>query len=105
MSPIPFRPVELLRRLLEAEVEFVLVGGLAVNAWGHIRGTKDLDIVPSPDAENIERLEAVLVGLEGHVIVGERTLTTDLIGTFLRAGDKTLVTTGEGDVDVLQGLP
>jgi hypothetical protein len=36
---------ELLRRLSEAGVEFVVVGGLALNAWGVIRGTKDVDIV------------------------------------------------------------
>jgi hypothetical protein len=30
---------ELLRRLAEADVEFVVVGGLAVNAWGVVRGT------------------------------------------------------------------
>jgi hypothetical protein len=38
---------QLLRRLSEADVEFVLIGGLAVNAWGVVRGTKDVDIVKS----------------------------------------------------------
>jgi len=28
---------ELVARLVGADVEFILVGGLAVNAWGHIR--------------------------------------------------------------------
>jgi hypothetical protein len=32
---------ELLRRLSTANVEFVVVGGLAVNAWGVVRGNKD----------------------------------------------------------------
>jgi predicted nucleotidyltransferase len=36
---------QLLRRLSEADVEFVLIGGLAVNAWGVVRGTNDVDIV------------------------------------------------------------
>jgi hypothetical protein len=30
---------ELLRRLAAADVAFVVVGGLAVNAWGVVRGT------------------------------------------------------------------
>jgi hypothetical protein len=47
---------ELLRRLVEAEVNFVLVGGLAVNAWGVVRGTKDVDIAADPDAENLMAL-------------------------------------------------
>lgn len=33
---------QLLRRLSEAGVEFVLVGGLAVNAWGAERAASDL---------------------------------------------------------------
>jgi hypothetical protein len=37
---------ELLERLVEAEVRFVLVGGLAVNAWGYLRATRDVDVVP-----------------------------------------------------------
>jgi hypothetical protein len=40
---------ELLRRLTAGEVRFVLVGGLAVNAWGVVRGTKHVDIVPDRD--------------------------------------------------------
>lgn len=42
---------ELLERLVEAEVRFVLVGGLAVNAWGYLRATQDVDVVPDPDRE------------------------------------------------------
>lgn len=34
----------------------MLVGGLAVGAWGHVRGTKDIDIVPDPERENLSRL-------------------------------------------------
>jgi predicted nucleotidyltransferase len=58
---------QLLRRLSEAGVDFVLIGGLAVNAWGVIRGTKDLDIVVAPDSENLKKLATVAVvqGLDG----------------------------------------
>ncbi len=42
---------ELLRRLVAADVRFVLVGGFAVNAWGVLRGTKDLDIVVDLEPE------------------------------------------------------
>jgi hypothetical protein len=64
----------LLRQLHEAGGEHILIGGLAVNAWGVIRSTKDTDICPSPDPENLERLAGLLrrlgveqlgVGLEG----------------------------------------
>jgi hypothetical protein len=37
-----------------------LIGGLAVNAHGVIRSTKDVDICPSPDAANLARLADLL---------------------------------------------
>ena len=96
---------DLLQRLIEAEVRFVLVGGLAVNAWGYLRGTRDVDVVPDPAPENIAKLDALLRALGGKVDVGGRLLEPDAITTFLRTGDRTLVATDLGQVDVLQGLP
>jgi len=66
---------QLLRRLSEASVEFVLIGGLAVNAWGVVRGTKDVDIVVAPDVENLERVAAVAAAINGHVQAGESFLS------------------------------
>lgn len=105
MTAEPFRLQALLERLVGADVRFVLVGGLAVGAWGYVRGTRDVDVVPDPATENLERLDTVLRELDGKVEVGERRLTADAISTFLRTGDRTLVATKLGPVDVLQGLP
>lgn len=105
MTPRPLRLQELIARLTEADVQFVLVGGLAVNAWGYMRATQDVDVVPDPAPQNLERLEAVLLGLGGKVDVNGRLLEGSAIHTFLRAGDRTLVATDLGQVDVLQGLP
>jgi predicted nucleotidyltransferase len=96
---------ELLARLIEAEVRFVLVGGLAVNAWGYLRATRDVDFVPDPSPENLAKLNAVLGDLDGKVEVDGRVLDSNAIWTFLRTGDRTLVATELGTVDVLQGLP
>jgi len=101
----PSRLRDLIRRLDQQGVEFVLVGGLAVNAWGHLRGTRDLDIVPEPGSENLERLASLLEGIGGRVEVLEGRLAPSAIGTFLKAGDRTLVSTDLGPVDVLQGHP
>lgn len=95
----------LLERLVEAEVRFVLVGGFAVGTWGHVRGTDDIDLVPDPDPANLDRLGELLESLGGKVLVSGRATTPSAIRTFLRAGDKTLVQTRLGVVDVLQGLP
>ncbi len=96
---------ELIERLSAAEVDFIVVGGLAVNAWGHLRGTRDLDIVPEPGKENLERLATVLEALGGRVEVAEGRLGPSAIRTFLAAGDRTLVATELAPVDVLQGHP
>jgi hypothetical protein len=53
----------LLRQLHDAQVKHVLIGVLAVDAWGVIRSTKDIDICPSPDPDNLSRLADLLRGL------------------------------------------
>lgn len=58
-----FEPEPLLRRLAEAGVDFLVVGGVAVAAQGYGRSTKDLDIVYATNAANLERLGGVLVKL------------------------------------------
>lgn len=95
----------LLQALVDGGVEFVLVGGLAVNAWGYVRGTRDVDLVPSSESENLERLAAVLDSYEPRIETTEGLVCGDSLRTFLRAGDRTLVLTSLGEVDVLQGLP
>lgn len=101
----PLRLRELLERLVGADVHFVLVGGLAVNAWGYLRATRDVDVVPDPSRENLEALDELLRDLDGRVDVDGRLLASSAISTFLMTGDRTLVATRLGEVDVLQGLP
>lgn len=63
MTP-PLDVGTLFQRLADAGVDFVLIGGLAVNAHGVIRSTKDVDIVPSGDPGNLKRLAGLLSDLE-----------------------------------------
>lgn len=53
--------VPLLRRLIEGQVDFVVIGGVAVALQGYGRSTKDLDITYATDTANLEALGAVLV--------------------------------------------
>ncbi len=51
-----------LKLLLVHEVRFLLIGGYAVNAFGHIRNTVDIDIWIASDAANQSRvIQAVRV--------------------------------------------
>lgn len=51
---------DLLRELVTAKVEFVLVGGWAVAVHGHGRATDDLDIFVAPTPDNAARVIAAL---------------------------------------------
>jgi predicted nucleotidyltransferase len=96
---------ELLRRLAEADVEFVVVGGLALNAWGVVRGTKDVDVVIATDPDNIKRVAEVAVAVGGHVQRGEALLGTPFsIATALADGEQVAIETDLGRLDVVQGL-
>lgn len=55
-----FAPDELLLALTGARVRFVVIGGVAVGVHGYVRATKDLDIVPDPAPESLERLAELL---------------------------------------------
>jgi hypothetical protein len=53
--------------LNRAGVEYLVIGGVAVGFHGYVRATKDVDIVPAPDPENLAKLAAVLGTLDAHL--------------------------------------
>ena len=62
----------LLLALREAQVRFVVIGGIAVGVHGYLRATKDLDVVPDPEPENLARLSSLLRELDAeHVGVAD----------------------------------
>jgi hypothetical protein len=64
MSTWPdFRPTDLLAKLVLGGVDFVVIGGVAVIMRGAARLTKDLDVVYTPDPDNLERLGRALIDL------------------------------------------
>lgn len=103
MSELAFD--ELLRRLVEADTEFVVVGGLALNAWGVVRGTKDVDVVVATETENLKRIAEVAVAAGGHVQQGESLLGSPVsIASALANGKQVAIETDLGRLDVVQGL-
>ena len=70
----PLRGSDILRELARAGVEFVVVGGVAVQAHGYIRSTRDVDVVPSTArampgrlSEALSALGAEEVGRSAHL--------------------------------------
>jgi hypothetical protein len=102
-------PVPLLRYLHEHGVEHIVVGGFAVNAHGFIRVTKDLDIVPRPTGDNLEKLSKVLLDLDATVLdTGDfepREMPMDpTLPADLAQGGNFCLLTRIGRLDVMQWL-
>lgn len=91
---------DLLRSLLAANVEFIVVGGGAVVLHGCPVQTLDLDIVPRQTEENAERLLALLDGLDVFVIEPMNRRLKPERDWFLRSGQINL-STRLGPLDVL----
>ena len=64
------RSVEaIVRALNDAEVQYLIVGGLAVNAHGYVRLTRDVDIVLALDPENATRGLQALLAIGYHLAI------------------------------------
>jgi hypothetical protein len=99
-----FDPEALLRSLTDAHVRFVVIGGIAVGVHGVVRGTKDVDIVPDPGPDNLERLATALRELETRQIGVDTEFLpnqpTDPEG--LAQGGSFQLETRLGQLDILQ---
>ena len=91
----------LLQRLTDADVDFVVVGGIAAVAHGSAAITRDLDITYASGQENLDRLGGVLVGLDARL----RGVTDDVPfvpdGRTLRHTRILTLDTPEGRLDLL----
>jgi predicted nucleotidyltransferase len=98
----------ILRELVEGQVEFLLIGGVAVGYHGHVRATKDVDVVPAPDRANLERLAEVLKHLDARVEGAEEfdegELPDPLDPAALELGGNWVLSTRLGRLDVMQWI-
>jgi hypothetical protein len=65
-----------------------------VNAWGVVRGTKDVDIVADPEPDNVARLADVAVAING-VVKGRDSIAGSRfsIGAAVASGERVLIDT------------
>ena len=92
---------ELLRRLSDEGVEFVVIGGLAVISHGHVRATLDLDICYARTPENLERLVRALAPVHPKLRGAPPELPFFWDVQTLRNGLNFTLTTTIGDIDAL----
>jgi len=67
--------------LNEAGVDYVVVGGVALNLHGLVRATEDLDVFVRPDPANVERLRDALKRVWDDPSIDEIT-AEDLCGDY-----------------------
>jgi len=67
MASADFDPERLLSALSEAEVRYVLIGGMAAVLHGDVGVTVDIDVVPERTAKNLERLAEALRSLGARI--------------------------------------
>jgi len=93
--------LRVIRSLNEAGVEYVVVGGVALNLHGLIRATEDLDLFIRPDPENVARLRSALKAIWQDPSIDEIT-AEDLCGDYpaVRYGPPT----GDFYLDILTRL-
>jgi predicted nucleotidyltransferase len=91
----------LLRRLLEARIEFILVGGLAATVHGSARATFDVDVVYARSRSNIGRLVATLAPLKPYMRGAPPGLPFRLDARTMERGLNFTLETTLGDLDLL----
>jgi hypothetical protein len=85
-------------------VDYVVVGGIAVQVHGHVRMTNDLDLIPAPTPENLKRLAAALRELQARVLNrGSEQLGID--ARMLPRATLWQLSTPHGDIDILHDAP
>lgn len=106
--PHDFQLIGYIRLLDEHDVDYVIVGGVGSRIQGAAITTQDLDIMPDPDPENLERLARALSSemtckksfnsttYDPHPVVEALEFKTETVLSF---------DTSYGVIDVLMELP
>ncbi len=78
-----FDPVRICQVLNEEAVEYVVVGGFAAVIRGSSLPTRDIDIVPSRSADNLDRLGRALTRMSAKIRTDGESVSAPLDGSFL----------------------
>ena len=73
--------LRLIDRLNREGVEYIVIGGMAMNAHGLIRATEDLDLLVRPEDQNIDRLRRALKAVWTDPDIDQIT-SDDLCGPY-----------------------
>ena len=100
----PLDAERILQALAEHDVEYVLIGGLAVQTHGHVRTTNDADVIPAPEPANLERLAAALRSL-GARVLNSGDEDTEIDAKMLPRATIWQFASRDGGIDVMHEVP
>lgn len=101
----PLSADEILRRLTERGVDFVVIGGIAAVLHGSARNTFDLDICFATDDANLAALGDVLTGLSARLKGVDEDVPFVPDALTLRPVELLTLVTSLGELDVLSRPP
>jgi predicted nucleotidyltransferase len=101
--PNPFK--SLLEVLVKADVQFILIGGVAANLHGSARATFDLDLLYDRSPQNFAALVAALSPLNPYLRGAPPGLPFRLDEKTLANGLNFTLTTSVGDLDLFGEVP
>ena len=78
-----FDPFEMCRILNEEKVEYVVLGGFAAVLSGSPVTTRDLDVIPDRNPENLDRLGRALNRMNAKIRVVGEPVATKIDGPFI----------------------
>jgi hypothetical protein len=90
----------ILEVLVRHEVDFVVIGGVAVAHHGFVRATRDVDVIPHPARANLVRLRGALEELEARPASLRDFRPEELPAPFTREG---LLNLGSWDLETKYG--
>lgn len=100
----PLDAERILASLAEHNVDYVIVGGLAVQTHGHVRTTVDIDVYPRPEPGNLRRLADALNELHARTLnPGSEGLAID--ASMLPRATLWQFASRHGAIDVLHDAP
>jgi predicted nucleotidyltransferase len=91
----------LIGRLTDADVEFILIGGVAATVHGSVRLTRDVDIVYARNPANIRKICDAFSAVHPYLRGASEGLPFRLDTPTMTNGLNFTLTTDEGDLDLL----
>ncbi len=101
-QPNRFDARELFKALAHHRVDYITIGGVAIQAHGGQRLTQDLDVAIAASTDNIARLAGALLDLDARILGpdGQRSRSAPS-APLLASGDQWHLITAHGPLDIL----